>query len=125
MQGMRVAFSGDTSVDRELLEDRAVEAGLHVATSVSRLTSLLVTNDPDSATSKTVKAQPFGTPVVDEAAFTQLLRDVAPAATVAAKPSPSTGEPGATRPPRARPRAADGPPCGAWHVARSAETTTA
>ncbi|MFD6419752.1 DEDDh family exonuclease [Streptomyces sp. NPDC060194] len=78
-QGMRVAFSGDTSVDRELLEDRAVEAGLHVATSVSRLTSLLVTNDPDSATSKTVKAKAFGTPVVDEAAFTQLLRDVAPA----------------------------------------------
>lgn len=78
-QGMRVAFSGDTSVDRELLEDRAVEAGLHVATSVSRLTSLLVTNDPDSATSKTVKAKTFGTPVVDEAAFTQLLRDVAAA----------------------------------------------
>lgn len=78
-QGMRVAFSGDTSVDRELLEDRAVEAGLHVATSVSRLTSLLVTNDPDSATSKTVKAKSFGTPVVDEAAFTHLLRDVAPA----------------------------------------------
>ncbi|CAM5489548.1 DNA polymerase III subunit epsilon [Streptomyces avidinii] len=78
-QGMRIAFSGDTSVERELLEDRAVEAGLHIATSVSRLTSLLVTNDPDSATSKTVKAKSFGTPVVDEAAFTQLLRDVAPA----------------------------------------------
>ncbi|MEU7032097.1 DEDDh family exonuclease [Streptomyces sp. NPDC046237] len=78
-QGMRVAFSGDTSIDRELLEDRAVEAGLHVATSVSRLTSLLVTNDPDAATSKTVKAKSFGTPIVDEAAFTQLLRDVAPA----------------------------------------------
>ncbi|MET7700640.1 DEDDh family exonuclease [Streptomyces sp. NPDC005485] len=78
-QGMRVAFSGDTSVDRELLEDRAVEAGLHVATSVSRLTSLLVTNDPDSSTSKVVKAAQFGTPVLDEAAFGQLLRDVAPA----------------------------------------------
>ncbi|MFC7306701.1 DEDDh family exonuclease [Streptomyces monticola] len=78
-QGMRIAFSGDTSVDRELLEDRAVEAGLHVATSVSRLTSLLVTNDPDSATSKVVKAKSYGTPVLDEAAFGQLLRDVAPA----------------------------------------------
>ncbi|MGW2783505.1 DEDDh family exonuclease [Streptomyces populi] len=78
-QGMRVAFSGDTSVDRELLEDRAVEAGLHVATSLSRLTSLLVTNDPDSSTSKVVKARQFGTPVVDEAAFGQLLRDVEPA----------------------------------------------
>ncbi|MET9382295.1 DEDDh family exonuclease [Streptomyces sp. NPDC002928] len=78
-QGMRVAFSGDTSIDRELLEDRATEAGLHVATSLSRLTSLLVTNDPDSSTSKALKARQYGTPVVDEAAFGQLLRDVAPA----------------------------------------------
>jgi DNA polymerase-3 subunit epsilon len=78
-QGMRVAFSGDTSVERELLEDRATEAGLHVATSLSRLTSLLVTNDPDSGTSKVVKARQFGTPVVDEAAFGQLLGDVEPA----------------------------------------------
>ncbi|GAA0903369.1 DEDDh family exonuclease [Streptomyces thermoalcalitolerans] len=78
-QGMRVAFSGDTSTDRELLEDRAVEAGLHVSTSLSRLTSLLVTNDPDSGTSKTVKARQYGTPVVDEAAFVQLLKDVEPA----------------------------------------------
>jgi DNA polymerase-3 subunit epsilon len=78
-QGMRVAFSGDTSVDRELLEDRAVEAGLHVSTSLSRLTSLLVTNDPDSGTSKVVKARQYGTPVIDEAAFGQLLRDVEPA----------------------------------------------
>ncbi|MFY1676321.1 MULTISPECIES: DEDDh family exonuclease [unclassified Streptomyces] len=78
-QGMRVAFSGDTSVDRELLEDRAVEAGLHVSTSLSRLTSLLVANDPDSGTSKVVKARQYGTPVVDEAAFGQLLADVEPA----------------------------------------------
>ncbi|MET8980298.1 DEDDh family exonuclease [Streptomyces sp. NPDC004539] len=78
-QGMRIAFSGDTSTERDLLEDRAVEAGLHVSTSISRLTSLLVTNDPDSGTSKVVKARQFGTPVVDEAAFGQLLRDVAAA----------------------------------------------
>ncbi|MFH8986198.1 DEDDh family exonuclease [Streptomyces varsoviensis] len=80
IQGMRVAFSGDTSVDRELLEDRAIEAGLHIATSVSRLTSVLVTNDPGAATSKTVKAASFGTPVIDEAAFMQLLSHVVPAA---------------------------------------------
>jgi DNA polymerase-3 subunit epsilon len=79
VQGMRVAFSGDTSVDRELLEDRAFDAGLHIATSVSRLTSLLVTNDPDAATSKAVRARTYGTPVVDEAAFMQLLQNVAPA----------------------------------------------
>ncbi|MCZ7413561.1 MULTISPECIES: DEDDh family exonuclease [unclassified Streptomyces] len=79
VQGMRVAISGDTFTERELLEDRAVEAGLHIATSVSRLTSLLVTNDPESPTGKVTRARSFGTPVIDEAAFTQLLRDVAPA----------------------------------------------
>lgn len=79
VQGMRVAISGDTSVDRELLEDRAIEAGLHISSHVSRLTSLLVTNDPDSLTSKVVKAQAHATPVLDEAAFSHLLRDVAPA----------------------------------------------
>ncbi|MCF6526303.1 DEDDh family exonuclease [Streptomyces sp. JJ36] len=79
VQGMRVAISGDTSVERELLEDRAIEAGLHIATSVSRLTSLVVTNDPAAVTSKVARARSFGTPVIDEAAFTQLLRDVAPA----------------------------------------------
>ncbi|MFI9799521.1 DEDDh family exonuclease [Streptomyces sp. NPDC052302] len=78
-QGMRVAFSGDTSTERDLLEDRAVDAGLHVSTSLSRLTSLLVTNDPDSGTSKVLKARQYGTPVVDEAAFGQLLEDVEPA----------------------------------------------
>ncbi|WP_272933136.1 DEDDh family exonuclease [Actinacidiphila reveromycinica] len=79
VQGMRVAFSGDTGVDRELLEDRATDAGLHVASSVSRLTSLLVTNDPDSPTTKTVKARQVGTPIIDEARFTELLKAVRPA----------------------------------------------
>ncbi|MEO3752826.1 DEDDh family exonuclease [Streptomyces sp. B6B3] len=79
VQGMRVAFSGDTSVERELLEDRAAAAGLQVAPTLSRLTSLLVTNDPEAATAKVIRARAFGTPVVDEAAFTRLLDDVAPA----------------------------------------------
>ncbi|WP_307716145.1 DEDDh family exonuclease [Streptomyces sp. V4I23] len=94
-QGMRVAFSGDTSIERELLEDRATEEGLHVATSVSRLTSLLVTNDPHASTSKAVKAASYGTPVVDEAAFTQLLGHVVPAAGTAAATGgvPAPGRP--------------------------------
>ncbi|MGW2545062.1 DEDDh family exonuclease [Kitasatospora sp. NPDC001574] len=78
VQGMRVAFTGDTSTDRELLEDRAVEAGLHIASSVSRLTSLLVTNEPGSWSGKARKAREVGTPVIGEDAFLQLLREVAP-----------------------------------------------
>jgi len=79
VQGMRVAFTGDTGTDRELLEDRATEAGLHVASSVSRLTSLLVTNDPQSSTTKAVKARQVGTPVIDERQFAELLKAVQPA----------------------------------------------
>ncbi|MFJ3790911.1 DEDDh family exonuclease [Kitasatospora sp. NPDC090091] len=78
VQGMRVAFTGDTATDRELLEDRAVEAGLHIATSVSRLTSLLVTNEPGTWSGKARKAREVGTPVIGEDAFLQLLREVAP-----------------------------------------------
>jgi DNA polymerase-3 subunit epsilon len=82
VQGMRVAFSGDTGIDRELLEDRATDAGLHVATSVSRLTSLLVTNDPASPTSKAVRAREVGTPVIGEREFADLLKAVQPASGV-------------------------------------------
>jgi DNA polymerase-3 subunit epsilon len=82
VQGMRVAFSGDTGIDRELLEDRATDAGLHVASGVSRLTSVLVTNDPDSPTTKAAKAREVGTPVIDESRFTELLKAVMPAAGV-------------------------------------------
>ncbi|MEV6009059.1 DEDDh family exonuclease [Streptomyces sp. NPDC051976] len=79
VQGMRVAFSGDTGIDRELLEDRATDAGLHVASGVSRLTSVLVTNDPDSPTTKAARAREVGTPVIDETRFTELLKAVMPA----------------------------------------------
>lgn len=79
VQGMRVAFTGDTGIDRELLEDRATEAGLHVATSVSRLTSVLVTNDPFACTTKAVRAREVGTPMIDEARFAELLQAVRPA----------------------------------------------
>ena len=78
VQGMRVAISGDTATDRETLEDRLTEAGLHVAGSVSSRTSLLVTNEPGGWTTKARRARQLGTPVVDEAAFLQLLRAVVP-----------------------------------------------
>jgi DNA polymerase-3 subunit epsilon len=78
MQGMRIAISGDTATDREVLEDRVAEAGLHVATSVSSRTSLLVTNEVSGWTTKARRAREVGTPVVDEAAFLQLLQGVVP-----------------------------------------------
>jgi DNA polymerase-3 subunit epsilon len=86
IQGMRVAFSGDTAIDRELLEERAEAAGLKVASSLSGRTSLLVTNDRASTTTKARRARELGTPVVDETTFESLLRTVA-----AGRPEPGSG----------------------------------
>jgi DNA polymerase-3 subunit epsilon len=80
VRGMRVAISGDTATDREVLEDRVAEAGLHVATSVSSRTSLLVTNERGGWTAKARRAREVGTPVVDEATFLRLLRAMTAAA---------------------------------------------
>ncbi|MCK9878686.1 DEDDh family exonuclease [Frankia sp. Ag45/Mut15] len=76
VQGMRVAFTGDTVVPREELERQATAAGLHVTSSVSRLTSLIVSNDIAAGSSKARAAVTHGTPVVDEQDFTRLLVDV-------------------------------------------------
>ncbi|KRV49354.1 DNA polymerase III subunit epsilon [Wenjunlia vitaminophila] len=88
VQGMRVAFSGDTGIEREELEDRATAAGLHVSRSISRLTSVLVTNEPDSGTGKARRAREVGTPVVDERTFVSLLEAVLPAPRA---PAPGAG----------------------------------
>ncbi len=90
VQGMRVAFSGDTTVERELLEDRATDAGLHVASTVSRLTSLLVTNDPGSPAAKVIMARRHGTTVVDESQFVRLLAAVTPAPALPDQRSPES-----------------------------------
>ena len=92
VQGMRLAFTGETRADRDELTARAIAAGLHVTGSVSAApTSLLVTNTPASGTGKARTAARHGTPVVSEAAFLQLLGGVAagePAAATAAVPEP-------------------------------------
>lgn len=100
VQGMRVAFTGETRAPRETLEAGAVAAGLCVTGSVSRKTSLLVTNDTESGTGKNRAAREKGVPVVDEAAFAAMLADVRPgvrADAPAAAPSapPSTAAPDA------------------------------
>lgn len=78
IQGMKVAFTGDTLLDRAELIARAVAAGLDVTGSVSGRTSILVTNTPHSSTGKAGAARRHGTPVRTEAAFLSLLERVRP-----------------------------------------------
>ncbi len=78
VQGMKVAFTGDTELPRLELATRASAAGLNVMNNVSRQTSVLVSNDPHADTGKAAKARAAGVPVIDEPAFLRLLEDVGP-----------------------------------------------
>ncbi|HST85165.1 MAG TPA: TerD family protein [Kineosporiaceae bacterium] len=78
VQGMTVVITGPTAEARETLMRRATEAGLDVMNSVSRRTSLLVTNNPKSATRKVEAALAHQTPTLSENDFRNLLTRVAP-----------------------------------------------
>ncbi|MFJ4032988.1 TerD family protein [Streptomyces griseoluteus] len=77
-QGMKVAITGETAHARAELVGRAVAAGLNMMTSVSRHTSVLVTNEPAADSAKARRALAEGVPVVDEQTFLRLLADVRP-----------------------------------------------
>jgi DNA polymerase-3 subunit epsilon len=78
VQGMKVAFTGDTELPRLELATRAAAAGLNVMSNVSRHTSVLVANEPSLATGKADKARAAGVPVIDEATFLRLLEEIRP-----------------------------------------------
>ncbi|MFB7756430.1 TerD family protein [Streptomyces sp. NPDC056121] len=80
-QGMKVAISGETACARAELIGRGVAAGLNMMGSVSRHTSVLVTNEPASGSAKARRAAAEGVPVIDEDIFLQLLSDVEAGAT--------------------------------------------
>ncbi|WP_411076801.1 TerD family protein [Streptomyces sp. cmx-10-25] len=94
VQGMKIAVTGETATSRAELVARAVAAGLNIMSSVSRHTSVLVTNDAASGSAKARRAIAEGVPVVDEHAFLKLLGEVRP------------GTPHENRAPKAAPEAA-------------------
>ncbi|NJP65463.1 TerD family protein [Streptomyces spiramenti] len=119
-QGMKVAITGDTATPRAELGARAVAAGLNLMNSVSRHTSVLVTNDLGSGSGKARRAVAAGVPVVDERTFLSLLADVRPgarhdlqvAAVPAARVPPAaapTVEPPAAEPAATEPEGTDSP----------------
>jgi DNA polymerase-3 subunit epsilon len=77
---MKVAITGETAHARAELVGRAVAAGLNMMTSVSRHTSVLVTNEPASGSAKARRALAEGVPVIDEHTFLRLLADIRPGA---------------------------------------------
>ncbi|MZE45240.1 DNA polymerase III, partial [Streptomyces sp. SID5477] len=100
VQGMKVAVTGETRTARSDLVLRGVAAGLNMMGSVSRHTSVLVTNDSAADSAKARRARAEGVPVIDEAAFLRLLGDVRPGTShegtalpgpARAVPAPETG----------------------------------
>ncbi|MYR43810.1 TerD family protein [Streptomyces sp. SID5910] len=75
-QGMKVAITGETVRARAELIGRGVAAGLNMMSSVSRHTSVLVTNEPASGSAKAQRAVAEGVPVIDEDTFLLLLSEV-------------------------------------------------
>ncbi|MEU6059622.1 TerD family protein [Streptomyces sp. NPDC047097] len=76
VQGMKVAITGDTATSRAELVARCVAGGLNMMSSVSRHTSVLVTNDTASGSAKARRAVAEGVPVVDEHTFLRLLEGI-------------------------------------------------
>lgn len=87
VQGMRLAITGPTTVNRAELYARCHAAGLDVKDRVNRRSSLLVCNDPLSTTVKSRRAAAYGVPVIDESVLVRLLDDVRPGAAVEARPA--------------------------------------
>lgn len=71
--GDSVCITGTTRTPRVILEARATEAGLKVASAVSRKTCLLVAADPDSESGKARRARQLDVPIVAEQVFITLL----------------------------------------------------
>lgn len=78
VQGMKVAFTGDTVRPRELLMRDAAIAGLDAMNNVSSQTSLLVRNAAPGSSRKAQAAAAHGTPIVDETTWMALLAAVQP-----------------------------------------------
>ncbi len=78
VRGMRIVVTGSTAVPRDQLVQRATAAGLDVTNTVSRRTSVVVTNEPAAGTSKLRGAAAHDIPIIDEARFLTLLTSVSP-----------------------------------------------
>jgi DNA polymerase-3 subunit epsilon len=73
--GDRVVFSGDMGISRSEIEELATAAGLHVTSSVSGKTALVVAADPYSQSGKARLARELGVRMVTEQVFLHMIDD--------------------------------------------------
>jgi DNA ligase (NAD+) len=76
LSGISFCFTGElTSLKREEAERNVKNLGGDILGSVSKNLSYLVTNDPDSGSSKANKAKELGIPIIDEVAFITMIQN--------------------------------------------------
>ena len=76
--GDTVVFTGQTREPRELLEQRARDAGLRVDTHVTRDAKLVVAADVDTMSAKARTARDYGVPIIGVDTFTGFLAEMRP-----------------------------------------------
>lgn len=76
--GKMVCITEATSVPRKALEKRIMDAGGIPKGSVSKTTSYLVTNYPETTSSKMISAKKHGTPIISEVDLVALLDGLSP-----------------------------------------------
>ena len=73
LHGKTVCITGGISIPRKAAEKLIIGAGGSPKSSVSKDTSFLVTNNPDTSSSKMVKAKKYGIPVIDEVELMKII----------------------------------------------------
>lgn len=74
--GASVCFTGEMSLPRPVLSERAVNCGLIVKSGISKKLDLLVVADTDSMSGKAKKAREIGTRIVSESVFLAMLEEL-------------------------------------------------
>ncbi|MCL2190584.1 MAG: NAD-dependent DNA ligase LigA [Treponema sp.] len=81
LRGLSFCFTGElSSMKRPKAEEKIRALGASAKTSVAKGLSYLVTNDPESGSSKNKKALSLGIPIIDEAGFLAMLANPGAAA---------------------------------------------
>jgi DNA ligase (NAD+) len=70
-----ICFTGALSISRNDATKFAIDAGFEVKNSVTKGLTYLVTSDPNSGSSKNEKAKKYGTSVIDEKTFMNLIKN--------------------------------------------------
>lgn len=74
LKGWSFCITGSTSTPRKALEKKITDFGGTVKSSVSNGLTYLITNDPDSGSSKMKNAKKYGTRVITESQFLELVK---------------------------------------------------